>query len=192
MIEELEALRLSDGQRLNTIAQLEQELVNLRRGARIDREATEQVREGVVSSEAKIASLQQELAFYRGLMAPTATEQGLGIRSLSLYEGSGEAVYRYQLIIQQLALKHRLLQGEVRMSLRGLQGGDEKVLSLGELSLKGGAATRAFRFRYFERLDGQFILPEGFQPLSVDVVAKTREKRPRQVEKRFDWQLVEE
>lgn len=173
------------------LADINQELVNLRQGARIDREAAEQVREEVLASEASIAALKADLVFYRGLMTPTATEQGLGIRSFKVYATVEPRIYRYELVLQQLAVKHALLKGQVRLKLRGKMAGAELALSLQQLSPDEASEVRAFRFRYFQKLEGAIRLPQDFTPETIELRAETKGKWGVRVEKQLQWQVIE-
>ncbi len=182
---ELAQLRMDSANHAEALAVLEQELINTRQGAVIDRQAAEQVREAVVASESKIAALKSELLFYRGLMAPTATEKGLSIRSISFQPGAAVNSFKYQLVLQQLAIKHRLLRGTYQLVVRGDFNGKQQALLLRDLVDPG--FDPVFRFRYFEKLEGILHLPEGFRPGLVEVIAETNEKRPTRVEKQFSW-----
>lgn len=184
-LSELQQLREESANHADILAQLEQELTNARQGAVIDRQAVEQVREAVVASEAKIAALKTDLVFYRGLMAPTATEKGLSIRSISLTPASDANSFDYQLVLQQLAIKHRLLRGTYHLILRGDLDGEQQALLLRDLVEP--EVKLDFRFRYFEKIEGSLQLPQGFKPELIEVVAETNEKRPTRVQKQFSW-----
>ena len=188
---ELQDLRRQQQDYEQHITDVNQELVNLRQGARIDREAAEQVREEVLASEVKIAALKADLAFYHGLMTPTATEQGLGIRSFKVFTTSEPLVYRYDLVVQQLAVKHALLKGKVRLKLRGKMAGAELALSLKQLSPDEAGEVREFRFRYFQKLEGTIRLPQDFTPETIELSAETPGRRGVRVEKQFQWQVIE-
>lgn len=189
---ELEQLRQRSNRYDDQIEALSQELINLRQGARIDRESAEQVREEVVASEAKIAALEEDLTFYRGLMTPTDTEQGLGIRSFALYPAAvGQDQFRYELVLQQLALKHNLLRGSFSMEVLGQREGEPASFSYQELLPAGAEAARDFRFRYFQKIEGILVLPAGFSPDAVAVTAHTREKRPQKVARDFEWRVMQ-
>ena len=58
-----------------------QQLVNLEVGGDIDRQAVNDVRLLVSEYKQTINQLNEEISFYKGLMAPTEKERGLGIRS---------------------------------------------------------------------------------------------------------------
>ena len=182
---ELAQLRAESARHADVLSDLEQELINTRQGADIDRQAAEQVREAVVASESKIAALKSELVFYRGLMTPTATEKGLSIRSISFQPAGGANRFRYQIVLQQLAIKHRLLRGTYQIVLRGDLNGRQQALPLRDIAEPG--VESAFRFRYFQKIEGILRLPEGFEPGLVEVIAETNEKRPTRVEKQFSW-----
>ncbi|MEM7001974.1 MAG: DUF6776 family protein [Pseudomonadota bacterium] len=62
--------------------------------------------------------------------------------------------------------------------------GAQVVKSLTDLSTPG-AYPLTFRFRYFQDLRGEFVIPEGFKPLQVLVTAKEKGKPPMQV--KFPW-----
>jgi hypothetical protein len=66
---------------------------------------------------------------------------------------------------------------------------DQQVLSLTDLG-HTGTYPLSFRFRYFQDLDGEVLLPEGFQPVRVTVTATPQGGR-NEVERSFDW-LVED
>lgn len=182
---ELAQLRMDNAGHAEVLAELEQELINTRQGAVIDRQAAEQVREAVVASESRIAALNSELAFYRGLMTPTATEKGLSIRSISFQPLGGANRFKYQIVLQQLAIKHRLLRGTYQLVLRGDLNGKQQALPLRDIAEP--SIDPVFRFRYFQKIEGVLRLPEGFEPGLVEVVAETNEKRPTRVEKQFSW-----
>jgi hypothetical protein len=46
-----------------------------------------------------------------------------------------------------------------------------------------------FRFRYFQNIDGELTVPEGFEPREIMVVAKMTGRNNQRLEKKFDWQL---
>src|SRR5690625_2247642 len=63
---------------------LQQEVVNLKLGAKVDHEANEQVRAQVITLKEEITALQEEISFYRGIMAPENSNSGLVIGSLNV------------------------------------------------------------------------------------------------------------
>lgn len=157
---------------------------------RIDKKATEQVRQLILELEQQLSEQKEEITFYKGLMAPSEKEKGLGIRSWEL-EYSGDGRYEYRLTVQQLAAVHRLVKGYVSINVVGMQNGEQQVHSLRNLSQQVKDEKIKLRFKYFQMLSGEFNLPAGFKAQRVDIVAHSSGKKPQIVERSFDW-LVQE
>lgn len=190
LLQELDDLRSEKDESDRLIADMGQQMVNLRQGARIDRDVAEQVRATVLDTNRELAALKEEIAFYRSLMAPNATETGMGIRSLTVYTTESPHRYEFELVLQQLAVKHKLLRGELSLSVLGRTNEKDVVLSLSELP-GGGEDAIGFKFKYFEKLGGVLTLPDGFVPESITVKARTWRRPVIRVERSFQW-LVKE
>ena len=46
------------------------------------------------------------------------------------------------------------------------------------------------RFRFFQRIQGQFKLPQELQPVSIVLSAKTSSKKPQKVSRSFQWKAL--
>ncbi len=164
-----------------------QGLANSSVGAEIDRQAVADVRGTVRDHKQTIAELKEEIAFYKGLMSPSDREGGLGIRSWEIYGTNVPQQFQFKLIVQQLARKHVLLNGNVTIILQGKQDGKSKNLSLHQLSEQIKTQNVSLRFKYFQYIEGELILPVGFVPENVDIVAKAEKPKKVQVEKQYKW-----
>jgi len=164
-----------------------QGLTNSTVGAQIDQQALEDVRATVREHRQNIAELNEEISFYKGLMAPTDRERGLGIRSWELYSSLDPQRFQFKLILQQLAVKHLLLRGTVTVELVGTQAGAIKRLPLHNLSPQVEGQKIDLRFKYFQYVEGELELPAGFVPERVDIVALASKPKKVQVEKQFPW-----
>ena len=156
-------------------------------GAEIDRQALENVRGTVREHRQTIAERNEEISFYKGLMSPTDRERGLGIRSWELYSSADPRRFQFKLILQQLAVKHRLLRGNVAVELVGTLAGEVKKLSLHRVSAQIKEQQIDLRFKYFQYVEGELELPVGFVPERVDIVATASKPKAVQVEKQFGW-----
>ncbi|ARN76364.1 hypothetical protein BST96_10015 [Oceanicoccus sagamiensis] len=163
-----------------------QQLTNAKLGSDIDREAVNDVRTTVSEHKETINQLNEEINFYKGLMAPTERERGLGIRSWEIYLGSEPNRFQYKLVLQQLALKHTVLKGTVKVNIVGRRNGVEETLSLDILSEQVDKILK-LRFKYFQYLEGELIIPEGFTPDRIDIVAKATSPKAVTVEKQYGW-----
>lgn len=164
-----------------------QQFANIEMGAEIDRKAIDDIREVVRQQKQEIASLSEEISFYKGLMAPTDRERGLSIRSWELYPTNNPRRFQYKLTVQQLATKHTLMTGRVNISLTGRQGEILQTFPLNILSEQVDSENIRLRFKYFQNVEGELLLPLGFEPSSIDIEAKAEKPEPAQVEKHYSW-----
>ncbi|MEH6559703.1 MAG: DUF6776 family protein [Oceanicoccus sp.] len=164
-----------------------QQLVNLKVGADVDRRTVNDVRSLVSKYKQTINQLNEEISFYKGLMAPTEKERGLGIRSWEVYPTDESHVFQYKLVLQQLALKHTVLKGVLSLDVVGKRDGKEEILSLDILSQQIDSSGVKLRFKYFQYVEGELRLPEGFTPNSVDIVARATAPKAVTVEKHYGW-----
>ncbi len=170
---------------------LRQQVANLKLGSEVDKAASEDVRNEVIRLKAEIAELQEDITFYRGLMMPSADKQGLTIGSLNVISTGVERHFNYKLVVQQLATNHAMLTGHVNFTIVGRQDG--LPMSLALMDVSDAVTTKDIRlgFRYFQNVEGELVLPVGFEPIRIEIVAKVRGAKSATVEKKFGW-LVEE
>ncbi|AFU99070.1 DUF6776 family protein [Simiduia agarivorans] len=173
------------------VERLQQEVANLRLGSEVDKVASEDVRNEVIDLKAQIAELQEDISFYRGLMAPNAEAQGLTIGSLNLLSTGVDRHYRYKLVVQQFATNHKLLTGSLNFTIVGRQNDLPMSLALKDVSATVDAMDIRLGFKYFQNIEGEMVLPQGFEPIRIEISARVRGAKPATVEKKFGW-LVEE
>ncbi len=188
---EMQTLRVNLEQAESKAEGLAQQLANTNFGAEVDRQASEEIRQEVISLKEQIAALKEENGFYRGLMAPTKNQRGLTFGAVELGQTERTRTYRYKVVMQQLATNHQLLNGALTYTVIGRKDGLDASYALKELSSQVGADVIKLRFKYFQTIEGELRLPEGFDPVAIELVAKSTGKKPVTVEKRFGW-LVEE
>ena len=64
-------------------------------------------------------------------------------------------------------------------------------LPLADILPEGNTFDPGLNFRYFQNLEGEFELPEGFVPEQVEVKAESTKPAANKVEKIFSWSVVE-
>jgi len=170
------------------LAEQEAALIDARLAQQVQQTAANTLREDLTDAHQNVARLQEEVTFYKGLMAPSSLSRGRQVADLELLQLDGGGSYSYQLLLTQVALRRSYIAGEVRMDVIGQYEDSrtkgEAVLSLTELS-DTEAYPLKFRFRYFQDFAGRLTLPEGFTPEKVLVTANQSGKDPLQVT--FPW-----
>ena len=153
--------------------------------------ALELVRRELAEQHAVIAELEQGIRFYKSLMAPNEAEEGLSVRGIDLIEGVESGRYQFRILVQQSARKHELLTGSLRVELQGLRDGEPVSHELSSLSAQLPKPDIRLRFKYFQAIDGELDLPEGFVPRKMIAYAKSAKPRKVEVRKEFPWSVQE-
>ncbi|HDY83573.1 MAG TPA: hypothetical protein ENH48_11545 [Halieaceae bacterium] len=158
----------------------------------VDRRALELVRQELAAQKERIAELGEGLRFYTSLMAPQEIANGLSLRDIELVAREEPRRYAYRIVVQQEARKHELLKGELYAEVFGMLGEEQVSYPMAELSVEfGDDDVHPLRFRYFQAIEGELVLPAGFEPRGVSVVANSSTPRKAEVRERYPWQLQE-
>ena len=171
------------------IERLREQKAQLERAAQIERQAHKEQEATLKTLQGEILELKEELAFYRGIVSPRKTSRGLRLQSFTL-EPNGPRSWRYKVVLTQVLKNDRLARGAVRFRVEGLQGSQPRSLELPALTEKR-VKELSYRFKYFQNLEGDLILPDGFTPLRVTVRILPRGRHKDSVKKTFDWPTEE-
>ncbi|MDO8863853.1 hypothetical protein Q6D67_19365 [Haliea sp. E1-2-M8] len=157
----------------------------------VDRAALELVRQELAGQKEQIAGLEEGIRFYRSLMAPGEIAQGFSLREIELVAREEPRRYGFRIVAQQEARKHRPLQGELYAEVSGQQAGAPRSYPLAELSADLESTILPLRFRYFQSIEGDLVLPEGFEPRAVSVVATLSAPSKAEAREQYPWRVQE-
>lgn len=141
--------------------------------------AFEQLQTTLKSQEAQVQELKRQLAFFERIMRPTGEQVGVVIDNLTLQETSIPGRYHYRLALTQPAKKRELFRGQVQIRVEGSQGDKPRVLTGRDLGMK--VSEWRYALRYFQLLEGNWQLPEGFVPDRIRVTINKDGRQPAQV-----------
>lgn len=135
----------------------------------IDRQAYRQVDASLAELQAAVQAREEELQFYRTIVSPEDRVPGLRLERAQLRR-VGSAGFALQLVIVQALRQVNRLEGSITLTLSGRDAAGERTLDLSEwLSDETGSVDFGFSFRYFQELEWEFRLPEGFAPSQLRV-----------------------
>ncbi|HEX9802417.1 MAG TPA: DUF6776 family protein [Gammaproteobacteria bacterium] len=169
----------------NEISRLREQKAILERSTRIEQEAYKQLETTVNGLQDEILELKGELAFYRGIVSPSDDAKGLDLQSFELSGRGVERVFSYKLVLTQILNNSTFATGTVALAVEGMENGETREYPLQQLSNQKGEMR--FQFRYFQILEGELSLPEGFTPHRVNITVKPRTKSHKQLSQSFDW-----
>ncbi len=172
---------------------LQRQIAILERSSVMDQQANAEVQSTITSLRARIAQLEEDIVFYRQVVAEETEETGLMIGQLDLDATTDPGRYRYKLVMRQKdADGDTFLLGHVNVNLVGLQGDEQVILALRDISETEDELDIRLRFRYFQNIEGELILPEGFQPDRIQIAAVSDEPVSKTISEDFGWVVATE
>jgi hypothetical protein len=157
----------------------------LEREADVLRQANGLLREQETARQAEFDALQSELDFYRRLAGTGGAQTGLDVYRAELLATGSDRVFQFVLTLTQNIRRASIIAGRARIDVEGTLEDRPVTLHWAQLN-DGSAAEPAFRFKYFQQLDGYLALPEGFIPTRLRITLEAKDQR-NPVERSYGW-----
>lgn len=171
--------------------ELRQAVASAELARNVDKEAYADVEKTLADLQAQVLKHREELTFYRGIVSPEDGIGGLRIQRFQILPGAADQQYRLRLVLVQSMRQDAFVSGAVSVEIEGVQ--DNKPLQLPLAKAVNDAEATAnlpFRFRYFQNIEQDIVLPVGFDPRAVTVEVKTAKLAP--VRESYPWQVQTE
>lgn len=159
----------------------------LEKGGEVDRQATEGIRQTVKSLKAQVATLEEEVSFYKGIMAPSGQDKGLRISKIDIQPTDQADKYRYSIMMTQVADNSSYIKGLAAVNFIGVEDGKRKIIPLREVDEKISELGVKFSFRYFQEVAGAITMPATFKVEQVQVVLQSTGSKAQRVEDTIEW-----
>ncbi|MEW6166833.1 MAG: DUF6776 family protein [Pseudomonadota bacterium] len=172
------------------IKHLEEQVVYVQRSQDIDRQACSAVQASLAQVQAEASDLREQLAFYRGIVAPEQSRAGVRVYELKLLPGAEADRYRYELVLIQSVRHDKRVAGRIALELVGQRGGDEARLPWASIQAGDMAQNLLFSLKYFEEFSGEIRVPQDFEPARIEVTLIPDGNGAPRVEESFDWDRV--
>jgi hypothetical protein len=168
---------------------LREKVALLETNVKIDTEAYRRVGDQVESLQVEILAQQEDLAFYRGILAD---QTGLRIQDMELSAGVDASSFSVNLVLAQAIRADRRISGHIALEIEGDLDGESRTFDLKALQSSGALKNGrlAFSFRYFQNLKTNLVLPVGFSPERVRVTLMPAGKSAKPVERSFEWKAL--
>lgn len=158
----------------------------------VDNKAYADVEKNLTDLQAQVLKHREQLTFYRGIVSPEDGIGGLRIQRFQVLPGATQRQYRLRLVLVQSMRQETVVSGAVIVQIEGVR--DNRPLQLA-LPQAGVTTARAdgqlpFQFRYFQNLEQDIVLPEGFEPRAVNVEVRSARLDP--VRESYPWQVQTE
>jgi hypothetical protein len=164
---------------------LRREVARLTRSTQVELQAAEQTKQTLREKEMQILKLTEELVFYRSLLAPEKAKVGVEIRDFSL-RSAGKGEYYYDFLLTQSNRTKKVAKGKVNVTIDGKRNGEMHRIEIFDIEAATGDAIE-YSFKYFQRLNGAFELPEDFTPKKILVEVEPASKSKQPIQKSYSW-----
>jgi DNA-binding MarR family transcriptional regulator len=136
-------------------------------GQRVDRQAQSDAQRMIGDLQAETARQQQELQFYRGLVARQFGAGTLRVQELKIRPEQGRR-FRVLITLVQAAARDAVVSGTVSFAIDGTRGGALVQLPLADVELNRRREL-PFSLRFFQQIEVPIELPDQFRPASLQV-----------------------
>ena len=167
---------------------LERQVAILGRSSAVDKQTGVELQETLTSLRQRVAQLEGDVLFYRQVVEEETKETGLVIEELDIDATRSPDRYRYKLVMRQEdADGDTYLAGHVNFNLAGQWKDQQVILPLRDLSEAEDELDIRLRFKYFQNIEGELVLPEGFQPDRIQIAAVATEPVSKRINEDFGW-----
>lgn len=168
---ELEIARLRD-----QVVQLEEkgaeqarQIAVHERQVQMQQATADEVQEQIVALQEENGRLREDLSFFQSLPLTAGRDAELSIHNVKLEPSSLPGEYHCRmLLVQGVQRQGRVFQGSLQMVVNGEQGGQKVVLQFPPPD-DAEIAKQQLNFKYYQRVERIFRLPEGMQIDSVQI-----------------------
>ena len=168
--------------------ELKRQVAILERSGLLDQRVNETDQKTLSSLRDQLATLEQDLSFYKNVISKQTDDTGLMVSEWSLKRISKSNRYRYKLAVrQQDADGDTYLDGYVNVNLVGTQNGRNVVYSLSEVSKEQEQTDIKLRFKFFQDIEGELTLPENFLPEYVKIMGVEINPVRKSIDRDYPW-----
>ena len=168
----------------NRIDTLEQRAATLARSDQISRDANGDLQGTLAERDEEISGLRADVAFYERFVGATAQRRGLAVHELQLQPQSDLGWHFIATLTQNLN-RGAVNAGRLQVAVEGTHAGKLQKLAWTDLRQQPNAPGVDYSFKYFEQVEGDFVLPADFKPLRVSV--RLTPQGGTAVEQSFSW-----
>lgn len=137
--------------------------------------------------QAQVARDQQEMGFYRGLVAQPGqpAADAVRVQQFRIATMPGEQHYELRFSLSRTQRPEEAVNGTIAITVDGTRAGTSASADLSELT--GGKGELPFNFRYFAAIEQPITLPGDFKPDHVTIEVRPGRKGVATYRQTFVW-----
>ena len=177
------------------IKDLEKQLGIVKREREIQKVANEKLNVKLQLAEKKLGEASEEILLYGNILNKKDLKQGLHVQHFNLnrveVDHNGNKLkdknrYHYRVILSYIHSDDSSINGKYSITITGKQNNNTVTLRHENLAPSDvGKATTDFSLKYYQSLEGEIELPDGFTPEKVKLTVNP--STGKSIEKSYDW-----
>ena len=165
---------------------LDKQILKMERLANLDNDTSIRLQNEIKSLQEQVFNLRRELIFYQGIITGSSYSTGLNIQGLHIETTRKKNFFKYKLVLTNIDKSDKVSEVTVSMSVEGSDKSGFRSLPMKDF-VSGIERNRKIKVAGFERLEGNFDLPDGFEPLRVLVDLKQHDGEKLRLRRAFEW-----
>lgn len=142
-------------------------LVERDRQLQIEKAAQSELARTVAQLQDENAGLKEDLGFLRNIMSSGATPEGLALSNLKIERDGKPNEFRYRMLLTQGGQRKQDFKGKVQILARLDKDGTVSTATFPDTA--AGEAAGAVEFRFYQKIEGHFAIPDGSTLKSAEV-----------------------
>ena len=145
---------------------LQARLVQGERQLQVERAAQDNLSKELAKLQDEDMRLKEDVTFYKNILTENVGTSQVKLHSFELVKGQQPNQYEYHILMVQSGRHDKTIQGNIRLMLNGIQSG--KPVSLPVTLDSTAAQAMKINFKYYQRIDGRFMVPDGMLAQAVE------------------------
>ena len=142
-------------------------LIERDRQLQIEKASQVELARTVAQLQEENASVKEDLGFLRKLMSSGAsTPEGVAVSDLKVERDHGNE-WRYRMLLTQGGQRKQDFKGRIQVLARVARGSEVSTLTFPDPA--AGETAGAFEFRFYQKVEGRFAIPEGTTLKSAEI-----------------------
>lgn len=158
--------------------------------SKIEHDAYQLANRTLVKHQEEILALKEELAFYQGIVSPSSSALAVNLQSFEVNPGNTPGLHSYKLVLTKGGKSNRKVKGSFGILFRGETEGSAGEYKLDDIVVEQNTKSNNFDFRYFQIFEGDFVLPEGFQPFEAEIHINPSTKEVKSLTETISWTVA--
>lgn len=157
------------------------------RASQIDRAAASGVKAEVKALQVERANLKREVAFLKSLVSGEESPLVIDDQHLSRI---ADRRFLFEATVSKRSDEEGTVSGRVMISVSGHSGDLIRTLDMKSLTA-GKRNSIGIKFNNFQKLKAEIELPEGFEPMAIEISVEPKGKGYKSFAQSYEWEITD-